>query len=499
MSDSVFATRLKKIELKYRSGVPRENTERSNRKKPRLNDRALLAPSRGSTVEESLRILGEAVSQHPNDLTGQIHAFFKEVQIPASSGAGNRKGRTVSHATVEKYYHVMTLMIDDLRSLNIKPSDLTQLSYKHISIVFRHWEDKELSSSTISNRYSIIKRFFMMIGKNQAPELRAILKNPAHATRSQTLTASLDWRAKGHDANAIIGEIEQDDPRVAMILKLCYHFGLRLKEAVSFMPLENTLGSVILINKGAKGGRARVIQIETDEQRTVLEGAKRLAHLQTGCIGQSRSLSKNLTHVYSVLKEYGINKRGLGITPHGLRHSYLNQVYETITGTQSPVNGGVQIDKELDQFARREVSRRAGHTRPRIAAAYLGTHKHLNKLHRNQVLKTLELIQNDAGVKSVFAEHQRRLDQAGLSLEIKLTGPHALGQTTHESAVVLFAISIERKPGSEVDDGQDLDYQAYRVGADLEEVLANAIGHNCVLKPENRFPSDTPVLTLNFS
>ena len=62
------------------------------------------------------------------------------------------------------------------------------------------------------------------------------------------------------------------------------------------------------------------------------------------------------------------------VTPHGLRHEHLNELYEKTTGHQSPVRGGKlrKIDKELDSFGRNIVAERAGHSREFIAGAYRG-------------------------------------------------------------------------------------------------------------------------------
>ena len=500
MQENVFSNRLSKLAIKYGHAALVKKTEQGTTKSlTSLADRSLLAPDRGSTPEESLRILGYVMQTYPGDLMGQANNFFKLVDIPAASGSGHRKGRKVSHATVERYYQTVILMIQELRDQNIKPGNLSDLSYKHISIIFKHWESKGLSSSTISNRYSVLKRFYKMIGKDKPPELRSILSDPSIATRSQTATKSLDWNANGINADEVLKMIEAEDQRVATTLKLCLHFGMRLKEAVSFMPLSNIHDNVILINKGAKGGRARVVPIETDEQRNVLKEACMRANPRTGYLGQSKRLDTNLHHVYSVLKVFGITKNASGVTVHGLRHTYLNKVYEAITGVKSPINGGGNVEKETDLKARLEVSRRAGHARPQIASAYVGTHKHLSKIQRNKVHLTINLIQNSQPVREAFQRHEREMSELGYSIEVSITGPHALGYTTPTGTTIHFGLTISK--GAPITEGNsiDLSYQAYRIGAELETHLSEALRHPCTVKEMNRFPSDTPVLALQFS
>lgn len=500
MPENVFSTRLSKLAIKYgHDALIRKPRQANNKTTPTLTDSALIAPDRGFTTEESLNVLKYVVQTYPGDLIGQVHNFFKLVNIPAASGSGNRKGRTVSHATVERYYQTVTLMIQELRDLNIKPNNLSDLSYKHLSIIFKHWESKRLSSSTISNRYSVLKRFYKMIGKDQPPELRSMLIDPSIATRSQTATRSLDWHANGIDTAEVLKMIEAEDQRVATTLKLCLMFGMRLKEAVSFMPLTNVHDNVILINKGAKGGRARVVPIETDAQRDLLKEACIRANPRTGYLGQTKKLSTNLNHVYSVLKAFGITKNDSGVTIHGLRHTYLNAVYEAITGVKSPINGGAPVDKEIDLKARLEVSRRAGHARPEIASAYVGTHKHLSKVQRNKVHQTINAIQNCQSVREAFLRHERHLAELGFSLEIAITGPHALGQTTTPGTTINFGISISNAVAVTESHSVDLSYQAHRIGAELETHLSEVLSQPCTVKEMCRFPSDTHVLALQFS
>lgn len=500
MTESIFSQRLQKVALKYGHEVMLERGHRApNKSKPTLTDSSLLAPDRGSTADESIGILRYVIKSHPDDLIGQVHNFFKLVDIPAASGAGSRKGRKVSHSTLERYYQTVTLMIQELRNLNIKPLNMGELSYKHMTIIIKHWEKKQLSSSTISNRYSVLKRFYMMIGKDHAPPLRSILDNPLNASRSQASTRSLEWKSNGVDAESIIELIEKEDARVAVTLKMCLYFGLRVKEAASFMPNTNVHESVILINKGSKGGRSRVVDIENDIQRKVLNEAKQLAHPRTGCIGQSRSLTKNINHIYSVVRNYGITKERLGVTIHGLRHSYLNAVYEAITGVKSPINGGGPVEKQLDLQARLEVSRRAGHSRPGIASAYVGTHRHLSNYQRNQLIKTIQSIESNPNLVEAFNKHKNTMRATGCEIELCITGPHALGQPGIRGANILFGLSITKDKASSEQSTNDFGYQAYSICLDLERLLTEVLEEACTVKEMSRFPSNTDVLALKLS
>jgi len=88
--------------------------------------------------------------------------------------------------------------------------------------------------------------------------------------------------------------------------------------------------------------------------------------------GQSLRSWKSI--FYRVTKKIGLTRKRLGVTPHSLRHSYANREYERVTSHLSPVHGGTlaQDDPHADRAARELVANELGHSRPSIAAAYIG-------------------------------------------------------------------------------------------------------------------------------
>jgi integrase len=74
----------------------------------------------------------------------------------------------------------------------------------------------------------------------------------------------------------------------------------------------------------------------------------------------------------TVMKKFGITGAALGVTPHGLRHEFGNDLYEALTGEPSPVRSGEPIDRDADRAARLVVAERLGHGRRNVTRAYLG-------------------------------------------------------------------------------------------------------------------------------
>ena len=202
------------------------------------------------------------------------------------------------------------------------------------------------------------------------------VKDPAKVRRPQATTVDKSWSAAAVDVEAMIGLIEQYDARVGLQVRLMRAFGLRKREAVMFRPLKADLGLAIRVRDGTKGGRERVIPIETPEQRRVVELAKsRVTNVNDHIGSPHRNLQQAIRHMNYVFERFGLTKRGLGVTAHGLRHQHLNDLYESITGVPSPVRSGsltANIDKHLHDIARARVSQEAGHERLGISDAYIG-------------------------------------------------------------------------------------------------------------------------------
>ena len=131
-------------------------------------------------------------------------------------------------------------------------------------------------------------------------------------------------------------------------------------------------GSYLALTVGTKGGRDRVVPIDTPEKRELIDKAKTFAASKLASTSDPNlTLAQAKNHYYHVLRTCGIT-RANGLTSHGLRHGYANDRYEQISGTPSPVRGGTPPDRETDQAARLEVAEELGHSRESITTHYLG-------------------------------------------------------------------------------------------------------------------------------
>ena len=300
--------------------------------------------------------------------------------LKAHNGA-KLDGSTASAATQDKRADVLFAAFTQLRELGFKLSDVNSFAGRHMQALAKHWEDKGLSPSTLQNNISFMRTFAKWIGKEGMVEGSAkYVSTPSVATRSSVATADKSWTGAGVDVQAKLAEVAKLDAHVAVQLQLQTAFGLRSREAWQLRPHLADKGSYLAVNLGTKGGRDRVVPIDSDAKRDALAAAKALiSDDPRGRLASTapadRSLVQWKNHYYYVLNEAGIS-RSDGITSHGLRHGYANDRYSALMGQDSPVRGGdtptAGPDREADRAARHEIAEELGHSRESITTHYLG-------------------------------------------------------------------------------------------------------------------------------
>jgi integrase len=164
------------------------------------------------------------------------------------------------------------------------------------------------------------------------------------------------------------------DQHVRMSLELQQAFGLRREEAIKFQPAFADQGDHIRLKASwTKGGKARVIPLRNDAQRTLLDRARRLAG--------NGSLIPSARNYRQQLRIYERHTANAGLSKmHGLRHAYAQQRYQELTGWPAPAAapGGPGIkaltpeQRRMDHQARLTISRELGHEREQVSAIYLG-------------------------------------------------------------------------------------------------------------------------------
>lgn len=294
-------------------------------------------------------------------------------------------GSTASAATQDKRADVLFAGFTRLRELGFRLETVQSFAGRHVQALASDWERRELSPSTIQNNLSILRTFAQWIGKDGMVEPSVkYVSAPEIVTRSSVAAEDKSWRAAGVDVAERLAKVAAMDRRVAVQLQLQAAFGLRARESMQLRPHLADQGTYLAVNLGTKGGRDRVVPIDSDDKRAALAAAKALigdpaqdkALRLASTIPADSSLVQWKNHYYYVLRECSIS-RADGITSHGLRHGYANDRYEGLAGSASPVRGGDtpspgSQEREADRAARLELAEELGHSRESVTTHYLG-------------------------------------------------------------------------------------------------------------------------------
>ena len=269
----------------------------------------------------------------------------------------------------------LVCFIHELRRQGYRPQFLHNLTKKHVKVVVDAWVDQGLAIRTIQTRVAAVRMLFAWFNREAVMPPNAKLL-PEHMRRVTTYaTRDKSWIAQGLDVFEIAKLLKGRDVWIGFALRLQKLFGLRVKESCLLHPHETDMGTTLWAGWGTKGGRKRLIPIETGAQRELLNELKAFVSPGQSLISAASFGAWNQAsnrHEYVIGCKLQITRRLAGVVSHGLRCEYLCWVYFQITGELPPVQGGGLVPYELDIRARKEVARRAGHNRYSAASAYLG-------------------------------------------------------------------------------------------------------------------------------
>lgn len=290
--------------------------------------------------------------------------------------------------TQERRLYTIFRTLEEIRELGYKIESPYSLCGKHLEDVVKHWVSDGQAIGTIQTKLSHLKAFAHWLGKfNLVKSLYDYVpKETLGGTRKYVTTTDKSWEAHGVDAMTKIAEIEQDDPHVAMQLKLQAAFGLRIEESFS-LQIAKAIQQMLkkgdgrfVVDKGTKGGRRRAVPVQV--QIHVLTAALKFANPRTGSTTPETFTIRSWRNHYNwVMRKHGITKDDLGITSHGLRHQWLQEYYKTLTGVDAPIKGGGdRADIEVHRIAMKAAIEAVGHSRPEKTGMYMSTYAAMDKL-----------------------------------------------------------------------------------------------------------------------
>jgi integrase len=302
-----------------------------------------------------------------------------------------RKHKGVGFETMKCRDNFVMRAFRDLRKkTQFVDADPRKLGTRHVEALLKLWLERDLSTKAIHNYLSYLRTFARWVGRPGLVRPPAYYLGEAspHAHYKQEAKVDQSWSAKDVVVAAMVAKIREIDPLISLRVELCYRFALRAQESGHLRPHLAVIPRdqaeprcaeawpaaefFLHVRDGTKGGRPRDVPILTDEQRDLVERAKR-AVLPGQFVGHAgRSVQQNRRRFYYVLERCGITKAQLGVVSHGLRHERANDEYEQLTGTPSAVRGGTGVPRDVNAEARLKIARLLGHNRTRVTSCYLG-------------------------------------------------------------------------------------------------------------------------------
>ncbi len=294
----------------------------------------------------------------------------------------NNDTRNVSRETLARRRSILMRVFAELYELNYKIQSANSLRETHVRALVAHWVETGKQPATIQNNLSVLRMFAAWINKKgMVKSSMSYVDDPQKVKRSVVAKENRSWAAKGIDPLVVIEQAKKLDEHVALYLQLMFAFGLRLKEALCLKPIRDVVMDEqwLSARDGTKGGRQRMIPIETTFQRETIKLAQAMADQKSGTIiPRNLSLAKAYSRAKNQLRKLGLTKTELGVTAHGLRHMYAQTSYQQITGRPTPIQGGnpAAIERNEHQKACFEVMERLGHSRVDVGGSYYGSFGH---------------------------------------------------------------------------------------------------------------------------
>lgn len=307
---------------------------------------------------------------------------LKQMIAPHNGKAANRKGqqRDCARRTREERKKILLHAYAELAEMGYRLTHPESLRRKHVQALTTRWREKHLSPKTLHTRLSVLRTFAVWLGKRNVVDHITAYYPADQIRRCTVATTNKAWEANGVLTDDVIERARAIDERLARYLTLQKECGLRVKESIEIRPLRAIGGdrARLVVIEGTKGGRPRVVPIQTEAQRRVVAWAEEVA--LKGRSGRLRwpdcTWNQARNRFYYYMRVLGITRAEAGVTAHGLRHGYSQQQYGRETGLPTPIEGGKpeDIGREAHHIATIRVSETLGHGRYDVGATYYGSY-----------------------------------------------------------------------------------------------------------------------------
>ena len=273
----------------------------------------------------------------------------------------NRDG---SYGTQRRRAWLLSKIANELRELGFRRMRATSLKQKHVHALVKLWHERKLSPGTMKNRMAAMRWWARKVNKHSV-----IAGSNAYYGILERRFVCAESKAKDI-SDAQLSRIT--DPYTRFSLRLHREYGLRREESIKFVTRYADRGDHLHLKPSwCKGGKVRQIPILTAAQRQLLDEVAAFTGSGSLIPADKQFIQQQRVYIRQIMNA-GLSRM------HGLRHQYAQRRFREITGVDCPVAGGparntlTRAQRELDQEARRVISKELGHERAQIVSVYVG-------------------------------------------------------------------------------------------------------------------------------
>jgi integrase len=319
-------------------------------------------------------------ARHP----GAVALRAEMLKFVTHKAAVRVNGNTSGDRTIDTAKDVLGEMCLRLWRLGFRVQSIAAINGKHFEALVRdHWAcgaSPKYMSSIMTQLYKLDdwlgKPGLVKSLETYLPEV-----HPQEFANSMIAFKSKSWTENGIDIGLKIAEADRKDHRFGLMLRMCLALGLRRCEVLQVIPWKDDRGVFFDIRPGiAKGGRARTIPYLAQAQKEVVDYVKsqlkRNEHLGWSdpvLRGEGGLLQRNEKRYSQYMTDISINKSEAGVTGHGLRAEYAEDM-SMLLGLIPATRGGTkgQMSQEDEDTIRLQISENMGHSRTNVTNAYYG-------------------------------------------------------------------------------------------------------------------------------
>jgi hypothetical protein len=326
---------------------------------------------------------------------------------------------TANHTQATAHANVMRIFVWLRKDLGFKDlANPYSLDERHFLALARHIKQKreagEFGAANAAGMATYCRHLARWIKKPELVKVFGDELGQQVCKRDPVADTDKSWEAAGVDFQAKVLEIAKKVRWVAFVLLAQQAFGLRCTEALRLQPLRDLhlipivkappplsdldgkpgrakrasrkraepgpddaiYGVHIEITDGSKGGRPRLFELTSDwaiQSTKAIRGEIHRMNDGPFLPPSHRTLKQNTNTYKQTLIDFGLTKKALGVTGHGLRAGFACDQLEARDITPTVRGGdGQHADAEHQMLAYTAVTESMGHGRISVMGAYAG-------------------------------------------------------------------------------------------------------------------------------